>query len=647
MFFLISVLLPLALGNNPYLPTRYNWTLTRTNDGTVVAFSATYGQPILYFDLCSLLGPDWNIANDWGSKNTMTWSDDEGKWNADPGCGKGVPAPDEHERALRDHGFYVCPSDGPSKCQGKDQFHCGTWGCETIASWLGREGKDPNINLLRVSPKNPNCKVGSCNPMTLHIKTWTADYWQTGKSWGFRVYSKGYDNGGYFTLQKTTLLTPSLSIGPNPVLNDHILEGKSALPSPPPVSHSPNEVSSNKGSGKKGANEVSSYNMSGKKDNPQALHPGSLDLSPMLGIMDAVFAFLNQTSPNLTSSCWLCLNPAPPFFVGLGTTAVLGDNDSSIRKQSLSDTYIGPDPRCRGNRHPPVLTLRDVEGSATCLASPNFQWSRSPYKELCQFRLQVSPADHSSNWLFAPVATWFACTAGLTPCISELRFHQSTELCILVHVLPQVFLYSEEGAEEHFGLIRSKRAVPVLVPPLVGIGVAGSVEVGTAALVKGNTDFNLLSSKVDTDIRTLKSLVTHLEKSVDSLAEVVLQTSQELDLLFMKQGGLCMALGESCCFYANRSGVIRESLTSFHKRLDDQEASHKDSMYRSLYKWSPWLTTLLSGLAGPVLLFVLFLLITPCIIKCLTSYIQDRIQTLKLFLLQMTYFPLASDESQL
>ncbi|KAM9001353.1 endogenous retrovirus group S71 member 1 Env polyprotein [Sarcophilus harrisii] len=604
MFLVSFVLLPLALGNkvrvNPYLPTRYNWTLTRTNDGTVIAFNATYGQPILYFDLCSLLGPDWNIANDWGSKNTMTWSDDEGKWNADPGCGVGVPAPDEHEQALQDHSFYVCPSDGPPKCQGKDQFHCGTWDCETIASWLDREGKDPNINLIRVSPKNPTCKVGSCNPMTLHIKTWTADYWRTGKSWGLRVYSKGYDNGGYFTLQKTILLTPSLSIRPNPVLKDRILERKWASPSPLPVSHSHNEVSGNNGSK--------------KKDNPQAIRPGSLDSFPLLGTLDSVFAFLNQTSPNLTSSCWLCLSPAPPFFVGLGTTAVLGNTTRSIRMQSLSDTYTGPDPRCRGNQHQPILTLEDIEGSATCLASPNFQWSQSPYKELCQFRLQVSPAHHSPNWLFAPVATWFACTAGLTPCISELKFSQSTELCILVRVLPQVFLYSEEGAEEHFELIRSKRAVPILIPLLVAIG---SAAVGTTALIKGNADFNLLSSQVDTDIRTLESLITHLEKSVDSLAEVVLQNRRGLDLLFMKQGGLCMALGESCCFYANRSGVIRKSLASLRKRLDDREDSRKTSMFwYTLHdnNWFPWLISLLSG--SPFFLILLFLFIVLCIRKC-------------------------------
>ncbi|XP_051846632.1 endogenous retrovirus group S71 member 1 Env polyprotein-like [Antechinus flavipes] len=628
MLLLLSVLLPLALGNNPYLPTRYNWTLTRTNDGTVVAHNATYGQPVLYFDLCSLLGPGWNIANNWGSKNTMTWSEDDRRWNANPGCGEGVPAPAEHERALRGQGFYVCPSEGPSNCQGKDRFHCGTWGCETIASWQGGESKDPNINLIRRYPGNPTCTVGSCNPMILHVKTWTADYWRTGKSWGLRVYLKGYDNGGYFTLQKTLILTPHLSIGPNPVLNEHVLEGKQASPSPLPAPYGPPEVSS--------------YNVSGRKDNPQALHPGGQAISPTLNTLDAVFAFLNQTSPNLTSSCWLCLSPAPPFFVGLGTTAVLGNNDSSIRKQSLSDTYLGPDPRCRGNHHQPVLTLQDVEGSATCLASPDFQWSLSPYKEICQFRLQVSPTDHSPNWLFAPEATWFACTTGLTPCISELRFRQNTELCILVHVLPQVFLYSAEGAEEHFGLIRSTGAVPMLVPLLVGIGVAGSAAVGTAALDKGNAGFNLLSSQVDVDIRTLENLITHLEKSVGSLAEVVLQNRRRLDLLFMKQGGLCMALGQLCCFYANRSGVIRESLAS---RETSRKASQ--SWYESLYDRSPWLTTLLSGLAGPILLFLLLLLIAPCIIKCLSSYIQDRIQALKVSALRMTYSLLALDESQL
>lgn len=55
-----------------------------------------------------------------------------------------------------------------------------------------------------------------------------------------------------------------------------------------------------------------------------------------------------------------------------------------------------------------------------------------------------------------------------------------------------------------------------------------------------------------------------------------------------------MALRETCCFYANQSGVISENPAMVRE-------SGKKKRHRS-DNWSPRLTTLLSVLAGPLIL---------------------------------------------
>ena len=74
----------------------------------------------------------------------------------------------------------------------------------------------------------------------------------------------------------------------------------------------------------------------------------------------------------------------------------------------------------------------------------------------------------------------------------------------------------------------------------MGLGIRG---------IASSTTFYLTLSKDFTDDieRVAKSLVA-LQDQLDSLAEVVLQSRRELDLLAAEKGGLCLSLNEDSAF---------------------------------------------------------------------------------------------------
>lgn len=181
---------------------------------------------------------------------------------------------------------------------------------------------------------------------------------------------------------------------------------------------------------------------------------------------------------------------------------------------------------------------------------------------------------------------------------------------------------------------------------LLGVGAAGA-GTGITSLVLSNKYYSDLRMSIDEDLERLETAISHLQQSLSSLAEVVLQNRRGLDLLLLQQGGLCAALKEECCFYMDHSGVIKDSMSKVREGLEKRrkQRESEQSWFANWFATSPWLTTLLPSILGPFLGFLLVLSFGPWAFRKLTTFVKSQIESFYAKPLQVHYHCLALSEA--
>ncbi|NXO00019.1 ENV1 protein, partial [Rhinopomastus cyanomelas] len=241
------------------------------------------------------------------------------------------------------------------------------------------------------------------------------------------------------------------------------------------------------------------------------------------------------------------------------------------------------------------------------------------------------------KWVIpATGSKWVCSDIGITPCLSLQVFNES-QFCVQVVIIPRLMYHTMEDVMYHFeGDLSRRKREPITAISLATLLIAGGVGAGTgiASIVKSG-QIQALQIAVNEDLERIEQSIKQLATSVKSVSEVALQNRRGLDLLFLKEGGLCVALQEECCTFVDYTGIVQDSMAELRKRLDqrkkDLEAGR--TWYENWFNVRPWLTTLLSTLAGPLIVIILGLVFGPCILKYILNFVRERFEISKLMIL--------------
>uniref|UniRef100_A0A8U8B2T2 Uncharacterized protein n=1 Tax=Geospiza parvula TaxID=87175 RepID=A0A8U8B2T2_GEOPR len=511
---------------------------------------------------------------------------------------------------------YWCPASNPGKsyCNSPGWGYCGHWGCETIVTdarpsgpgwdpqepdkflqftWAPAGCKTPVFiqgNFYRNHYKIP--KIRKCTHYNMTVLQPNHPGWTVGKVWTAVLQgSKQWVN------VQITRLQPSAprAVGPNKVIRSTQKGRNMTYPKALPT-------------------KVTDVPTGGMETFQIGRSTGS-ESDPILSMLEATFLSLNESNPNLTNSCWLCYDVKPPFYEGVALDIPFSYSTAKAPHQCRWDT-----PR-KG------ITLSQVTGRGRCFGNATLAKRKG---DVCT---EVVQPDKKNNKWAVPSASgmWVCQRSGVSPCVFLAKFSTSNDFCVQVLIVPRVLYHSDEEVyhlfEEPSRLHKREILTGITIAMLLGLGAAGTAT-GISALATQHQGLSQLQMTIDEDLQRIEKSISFLEKSVSSLSEVVLQNRRGLDLLLMQQGGLCAALKEECCFYVDHTGVVRDSMAELRNRLAQRqrEREAQQGWFESWFNQSPWLTTLISTLAGPLAMLLLGITFGPCLLNKLVSFVRARLE---------------------
>ncbi|XP_062961872.1 syncytin-1-like [Cynocephalus volans] len=355
--------------------------------------------------------------------------------------------------------------------------------------------------------------------------------------------------------------------------------------------------------------------------------PRDITLDPHTqDILSATHSLLNSTNPSLAQDCWLCLTVGMPL-----PTAIPMFNASYIPFNETANCSLSFPFRVQ----PSGFNLSD------CLQGLSQNNSYDVDVGFVTFSHCHTITNISTPICPSPGQV-FICGGNLAYTLLPTNW---TGLCVSASLLPDISIIpgDEPVPLPSLDLItgRHRRALQV-IPLLIGLAITTAMASGGAGIGVAVNTYNKLSRQLIDDVQTLSGTVNDLQDQIDSLAEVVLQNRRGLDLLTAEQGGICLALQERCCFYANKSGIVRDKI----KKLQEDLIKRRKELFENpLWTGLNGLLPYLLPVLGPLLCLLLLITFGPWAFRHLTNLIKKQVDAVLSKPIQIHYQRLASKDA--